>query len=155
MLVLAVLGGWLIIDRIGDAGTEPKRQSASDLNDGQRKSRAWLKKEITEGRVPASAPRGTVTRAQLGAAWPLTVESGVLRCEVIERGGQRVQAITIAVAGEIYAVNGPAGGLSIEAIWAPGELVYVRDPQTGQRVNVGPPRRSLSPLIDLGRTLCR
>jgi hypothetical protein len=64
--------------------------------------------------TPAPVP-GAVSRFEYGDAWPLTVESGVLRCE-----GRAV--VFRAPDGTDYAVNGVAMGdpafEDIESIWA-------------------------------------
>jgi Protein of unknown function (DUF2511) len=91
------------------------------------------------GSAPVATPvLGAVSRAQYGDAWPLTVESGVLRCEP----GQAV--VFRAPDGSDYGVNGPSLDDSyhhIEAIWA-------ADP-TGVS-----PKLSLGPLIQAGLALC-
>lgn len=89
------------------------------------------------GEGAAGGQTRTVSRADLGQSWPLTVESGALACT----GG----AITIDVGGTKYAVNGTAkstGALDITPVWAPNP-------------NVAGLRKNIAPLIDEGQKLCR
>lgn len=69
--------------------------------------------------------------------WPLTVNSGTLRCEA--------DAVTIAAQGNTWNVNGVATsrdiGDEIEPIWEENPEIE------GTRVNIGP-------LIDAGLDLC-
>jgi hypothetical protein len=95
-------------------------------------------------RVPTAAPGSTaapvgyVSRAELGDAWPLTVDDGVLAC--------RDGSVTFTAGGNSYAVNGTAKTATslpdIDAIWAD-------DPSTpGLKINI-------APLIERGLALCR
>ena len=81
-----------------------------------------------------------VTRADFGDDWPLTVESGTLRCE---GGGAGIGAVVfVAPDGTEYGVNGLASDYTdIDAIWAddPSGLV---------------PKLSIGPLIEAGLELC-
>jgi hypothetical protein len=89
--------------------------------------------------TPTARPSGAVSRAQYGTAWPLTVESGTLRCAP----GRAVVFRTTD--GTDYAVNGTAMDGSYEdirAIWA--------DDPTGVA-----PKIDISPLIQAGLKLCR
>ena len=47
-----------------------------------------------------------MSRDQLGARWPLTVDGGVLHCEI--EGRNNVQVVTFKYEGTTYAVSGPA-----------------------------------------------
>jgi hypothetical protein len=83
----------------------------------------------------------SVSKADFGDDWPLTVEGGLLSC----RGGS---AIVFGSGGDAYAVNGTARGraadngwLDIDAIWAPNPEI----PGT---------KKDIGPLIDLGLSLC-
>ena len=81
----------------------------------------------------------TVSRADFGEEWPLTVDSGVLSCE----GAGSVYFT--ADDGRRYAVNGTAmtagDAQRIDAIWA--------DDPTGLS-----PKKNIGPLIDDGLKLC-
>ena len=83
---------------------------------------------------PAPGTR-QVSRADFGEEWPLTVESGLLRCQA--------GAVTFETGGSVYAVNGLAmnnqQNLDIGPIWASG---------------VNTPKKSMSPLVDAGTALC-
>ena len=85
--------------------------------------------------VSTATPPGYVTRTQFGAAWPLTVDSGVLRCE----GGAIVFR---APDGHDYGVNGLAATYDdIGPIWAAEPKGITR------KMNIGP-------LIEAGQKLC-
>jgi len=82
-------------------------------------------------------PEGSlvVNAEDFGEDWPLTVESGLLVCEV-------PGAVIFVGGGDAYAVNGLAetwGYVGIEPIWI----------ETGDGF-----RKNIGPLIDLGLTLC-
>ncbi|MFN8169291.1 MAG: DUF2511 domain-containing protein [Candidatus Nanopelagicales bacterium] len=82
-----------------------------------------------------------VTKADFGAAWPLTVDGGTLACN----GSGGVGVVTITVDGTVYALNGTAkgqkAGIDIAPIWA-------ADPDIqGAKKNIGV-------LIDEGLKLC-
>jgi len=66
--------------------------------------------------------------------------------------------VTLEVRGVRYAVNGAAEtrklGKDIEEVWAPGQPIWVTDPQTKKKVNAGPPKKSIAPLIRDGLKLC-
>lgn len=87
----------------------------------------------------AAAPPGlSVSRAEFGDSWPLTVDRGTLRCEA--PGAVIFQAPD----GSDYAVNGLAssqGYPGIDPIWAddPDPLI---------------PKLSIAPLVDRGLALC-
>jgi Protein of unknown function (DUF2511) len=98
------------------------------------------------GQSTGSAPRatpepGAISRQELGEAWPLTVDDGILECH---GAGE----VTFSTNGHIYAVNGLARGNSryekIDAIWASSPLPGL--PQA---------KKSIGPLIDRGLNLCR
>lgn len=76
-----------------------------------------------------------VSTADFGDGWPLTVESGLLRC--------RAGAVTFETGGRVYAVNGRAmsdtRNLDIGRIWAPG---------------FDTPKKSIGPLLAAGLALC-
>lgn len=82
----------------------------------------------------------TVSSSNL-PGWPLTVDSGVLKCE--GSGGQG--NVTIVVDGKTYAVNGSAKGdkdnLDIQPIWADAETAGLK--------------KDISPLLDEGLKLCK
>ncbi len=87
--------------------------------------------------APESEP-GAVSDGEYGAAWPLSVPYGVLRCEAY--------AVTFETSdGTTYAVNGAARGRGphpdIDPIW-------LDDPD-----NLGA-KKDIGPLIDRGLALC-
>jgi len=104
--------------------------------------------------APSRDP-GQISRADLGDKWPLTVESGTLACRVLDiKGytGPRLTAVTFRSGGITYAVNGVARshrlGPEVDSIWAPGDPVWIDDLKTKKKVNVGPPKKDISPLRD-------
>jgi hypothetical protein len=84
----------------------------------------------------------TVTRAEMGEAWPLTVDEGTLRCD----GAKGVGAATIEVDGEVYALNGTAksrkAGVNLTPVWA-------KDP------TIPGAYKPIGPLIQEALKLCR
>lgn len=79
-----------------------------------------------------------VSRSDFGEDWPLTVSSGVLRCEA-------PQAVVFSTGDQAYAVNGMAntqGYQEIDAIWRDNPDIQ------GAKINIGP-------LIDRGLELCQ
>ena len=86
-------------------------------------------------------PKGYVSRATLGADWPLTTNDGVLACE----GSGGVGSATITTDGTKYALNGIAkgrkDGADIDPVWA------ADDSGLGLKKNIGP-------LIDAALKLC-
>lgn len=90
---------------------------------------------------PTEAP---ISRADMGAEWPLTVESGVIGCE-------RGRAIKFLANRKTYSINGTAqayskthgfGWLQVNSIWADNPDI------PGTKINIGP-------LIARGQKLCR
>lgn len=125
---------------------EPGRRTTvrllTNLKPGSNVVAKWTAK--CTGTPPATAttrPSGSilVTRGQLGAKWPLTVDEGYLWC----RGGGEVYFTTTD--GTNYAVNGLARTFSqypqINPIWAEDPAVH------GFKKDIGP-------LIDRGLQLC-
>ncbi len=71
-----------------------------------------------------------------------------------------MEAVTFEASTALYNVNGTATmyklGVEIDPIWAPGEALFVRDPQPPHKmVNVGPPKKSIENLIQAGLDLCK
>ena len=93
---------------------------------------------------------GNISRREASFEWPLTVDAGRLRCEA--------QAVTFEAHGTVYAVNGTAMtrrlGKDIDEIWAAADPIWITDPKTKEKVNVGPPKRNIGPLIDAGLEFC-
>jgi hypothetical protein len=90
------------------------------------------------GSASSSGDGETVSRADFGEEWPLTVDSGELRCE-------GAGAATITADGTTYALNGTAtsmnAGEDIDPIWEPNPDL------PGAKKNIGP-------LIDRALALC-
>jgi hypothetical protein len=81
-----------------------------------------------------------ISKEQLGEDWPLTVESGVLKC--IEDNG--VPLATIEVNGVEYQLNGAAKSRGYEDI----DIIWSNNP------SIPGTRLSLSPLISKALELC-
>lgn len=75
------------------------------------------------------------------ADWPLTADSGILKCA----GSGGVGMVTIDVDGQTYAVNGSAKGdksnLDIQPIWADAEMAGLK--------------KEIGSLIQEGLRLCK
>ncbi len=87
----------------------------------------------------------SVSRADYGNAWPLTVESGTLRCE--EPGAV---TFTSDEDGTTYSVNGTAEGMAEASGWQNIRPIWADDPNPtmeGLEISIGP-------LIDDGLALC-
>jgi hypothetical protein len=102
-----------------------------------------------------------ISRADFGDKWPLTVEPGTLACsEIIVTGwtGPRLLAVTFETGSRSFPLNGVARshkpGPNIDSITSPGEPIWVTDPITKEKVDVGPPLKNIGPLIDTGLKLC-
>jgi hypothetical protein len=88
----------------------------------------------------ASNERG-VGRADYGNDWPLTVDSGTLRCEA-------PGAVTFTSDGTTYWVNGTAGNQAETRGWADIHAIWADDPSDpGLKIYIGT-------LIDDGLALC-
>lgn len=96
--------------------------------------------------IAPKRPRGYVERSDLGDEWPLTVEAGELSCEA-------PGAVFFTVGGVRYSVNGLAeakrfAAKDIRPIWAQDAKLM--------RQTIGEDmRKSIMPLIQRGRELCR
>jgi hypothetical protein len=80
-----------------------------------------------------------VSKLDYGRHWPLTVDSGTIRCEGSSGAGS---VLFDADDGTTYAVNGTAqagGGPEIDEIW--------KDAGDGMKVDIGP-------ILDEGLALC-
>lgn len=86
--------------------------------------------------APTAAPRGYVSRATLGAAWPLTVEEGMMQC----LRPQQVYLLSLD-RQRVWAVNAPARSQIEEKGWS-------------DIMDIATPGADLSPLIQVGLALC-
>lgn len=81
-----------------------------------------------------------VTRNDFGKEWPLTVESGTLRCDA--------SSVTFESRGTTYAVNGTAQGRASSEGWTEIDAIWADDPSVpGTKINIGP-------LLNRGLELC-
>ncbi|MDU7360487.1 MAG: DUF2511 domain-containing protein [Propionibacteriaceae bacterium] len=88
---------------------------------------------------------GLITRSDLGADWPLTVDYGILQCRAKTSGGRELKiASFVAPDGTEYALNGHAkadGVAEIDPMWADNPKVQ------GLKIDI-------SPLTDRALGLC-
>jgi hypothetical protein len=86
----------------------------------------------------------SISSADLGDAWPLTVSGGTLRCE----GPGAVSFITDE--GIVYAVNGTgtAWSRANNLAWSDIDTIHSQDPSTGGKAKLGR-------LIAAGLRLCK
>lgn len=92
------------------------------------------------------AAKGEVARADLGAKWPFTVESGTLRCEL--------GSVTFTTGSKTYALNGTARDERAKRGWLEAEAILAEDPALVAIGDGGYSKMSTQPLIDRGLTLC-
>lgn len=93
---------------------------------------------------PAWASTTELNSANLGAAWPFTVERGTLQCH-------RNSLITFTAQSRIYAINGSAKtyAKSKQIPWLDVRLIWRDNPQIpGTKIPLGP-------VIEQGTTLCK
>lgn len=92
---------------------------------------------------PTPTPAGFITRAQMGDAWPFTVDSGLLACN--DR-----QHVTFTSGGVVYALNGTAkGAIDAGAPYQPIDAIWRDNPDQTT------PKMSLRPAPDIGLSLCK
>jgi hypothetical protein len=138
--------------RVEGKEKEPAEQQAADNRLEERHRRIERELEQEEQAGEDAPPEfeaepvtpGEVTKAEFGKKWPLSVPSGLLRCESF--GPELGEVIFTAPDGTEYGLNGTAqdGGYPpIDPIWLyePGMKRY------GLKINIGP-------LIDRGLALC-
>lgn len=105
-----------------------------------------FKKGFEEGKS-SGHPKGQeeISQSDMGEEWPLTVSSGILKCEEPKENELNVQIVTFEAEGKIYAVNGIAkgreAGEDIDPIWA-------------DNPNIPGAKKDIGPLISRGRALC-
>ncbi|WPD17984.1 DUF2511 domain-containing protein [Thermaerobacter composti] len=128
LAALGVLVLFLLAGCSGDPSTGNATQTTTPANQepGQNETASSSHDEALGTRISAE---------DLGEEWPLTVDSGYLRCDQ--------QAVIFHHDGVDYAVNGTAksrGLPPIDPIWADGDIA-------GTKKDIGP-------LIQRGLTLC-
>jgi hypothetical protein len=96
---------------------------------------------VTLSACGGNPPGQAVSRATMGEAWPLTVESGTLRCEP-------PGAVVFTAGGVEYAVNGLALGQAAQKGWRDIEEIWADNPDPML------PKMDISPLINAGLALC-
>lgn len=92
--------------------------------------------------APTGIPRGYVSKALMGATWPLSIDEGTIVCD-------RTAILLRAPDGHLYAVNGTARSQVPKFGWIDVRAITLPDPNTaGLFMNV-------QPIIDQGLGLCR
>lgn len=92
--------------------------------------------------TPPEAKTLQVSQAELGDAWPLTIDQGELSCD-------GASWVLFKADGEVYAVNGSARGHAKTTGWLDVESIWREDPQSpGFKV-------LMTPLIERGLPLCK
>lgn len=91
--------------------------------------------------APTSIPRGYVSRALLGDAWPLSIDEGTIVCD-------RTAILLRAPDGRLYAVNGTARGQIPKLGWIDVREITLPDP------NIAGLIMNVQPIIDQGLGLC-
>jgi hypothetical protein len=90
-----------------------------------------------------AANERAVSRSDYGSRWPLTVDSGTLRCD-------QPGSVTFSSGGTTYWVNGTAGGVATDNGWQDIQSIWADDPSAGMDgIKIG-----IGPLIDDGLALC-
>lgn len=93
--------------------------------------------------------RQVVSRAEFGAAWPLTVDGGTLRCKFPDPDRPQLHALLIEVGADTYALNGVASTHAARNGWRDVKEVWRDNPHLpGTKVPV-------SPLLERAEVLCR
>lgn len=93
--------------------------------------------------------RQVVTRQELGADWPLTLDVVTLRCKWPDSERMQLQALLVEVGGDFYAINGVARTHAARNGWRDVKEIWRGDPRNpGAKV-------PLSPLIERAEALCR
>lgn len=91
--------------------------------------------------APTSVPRGYVSRALMGDAWPLSIDEGTIVCD-------RTAILLRAPDGRLYAVNGTARGQVPKLGWIDVREITLPDP------NIAGLIMNVQPIIDQGLSLC-
>lgn len=86
-----------------------------------------------------------ISGAQLGAAWPLTVDAGELRCVST---GESAKAALFVHEGAVYALNGVAKSGAEKSGWRDIDSIWRADPAGGGL------KVSIAPLIERALALC-
>lgn len=90
----------------------------------------------------------TVSRAEFGASWPLTVDSVELRCAVIDPSRPAFTGLVFAHNGKIFALNGTASSFAAKMGWFDVRSLWRDNPDIeGTKINI-------SPLIARAQSLC-
>jgi hypothetical protein len=116
---------------------------------------------------PTTQKQTTITKNEFGNEWPLSINSGVVKCLPIGNG-----SVVFEAEGKTYAINGTAKGFakkhnfySIEDIWLddPKFLEMAKEiakaenePLAEVLKSMGSPTKiNISPVIDSGLKLCK
>lgn len=107
---------------------------------------------LAQAQPVRSGPDGravqTVSASEFGPAWPLTVQSGDLRCVLPDSSRTDVQALIFMNAGQAYALNGTARSHAGRMGWSELGALW-RDSPASDGTKV-----SIAPLIERAQRLC-
>lgn len=92
--------------------------------------------------APTGVPRGYVSKALMGATWPLSIDEGTIVCD-------RTAILLRAPDGHLYAVNGTARSQVPKFGWIDVRAITLPDP------NIAGLIMNVQPIIDQGLVLCR
>jgi len=106
-----------------------------------------LPTEIPPTPAPTVTPQGLLSKSDIGDKWPLTVESGVVRCTRLTGG---VQVVTFETDGKTYAVNGTAKARIAQFGW-----IAIEEIQNRELNDLGLLKYPVTPILDAGLALCK
>lgn len=115
----------------GDGGTAAKATGPVNLSGAQ----------VEKASADPEPGGKQVTRAQFGAKWPLSIESGTLHC----KGGKAAPAVTLYADGITYALNLNAQSSGYAQ---PGPIWVDDKDNAGAKLAMGP-------LVEEGMKLCQ
>lgn len=106
-----------------------------------------------------------ISKQQFGDKWPLSVDSGVVKCLPIGNG-----AVVFEAKGKTYAVNGTAQGFAKKRGFLLIDEIWINDPNYHQMIKeiaasekqpvkeimkiIKPTKVSIGPVLDSGVSLC-
>lgn len=89
-----------------------------------------------------------ISKGQFSGDWPLTIDSGLLNCE-LSSVSPNLQLVTFTSNGKTYALNSTARGQSKNRGWLEVNQVWK------ENTSIPSTKVSIGPLIDRGLALCK
>lgn len=102
----------------------------------------------TSAPAPTARPAGYIERGDIGEKWPLTVESGLLKCARLTGG---VIVVILQVGEATYAINGSARSPARMAQFGWMDIDEIHNKELDA---TGLLKYPLTPLLDKGLALC-